>query len=359
MQLPPKYAIVLFSDEKLLPAACCTVKSALAHAPEHTQVHLFCVDCPEGERQKALAWLSDGKAAVNLVHFNAAQVIGAGAHNNDRFGLATWGRLYLDRLLPADLHRVLYLDCDVFVHTDLAPLFSADMAGLAVAACDDQVPYLRGTTGEYRSRIELPPGGRYFNSGMLLLDWPRILAEQTLAHVRGFMPALRGAPDYRFHDQDVINIALDDRICPLDMRWNMQSVCFAGDGRLVPWIAHYCGPRKPWQGTHRCIPAHKAYSDLLAQSPWPQFGVRYTAAGALRQYLKARVDYLLDAANHALVKMLPRAFDAKKAARITSRWRRYARNTDARLASLRLSQGVDEGQHETQASQTTNTGVSD
>ena len=45
----------------------------------------------------------------------------------DYWSIATYYRLYVAELLPKDVHRILYLDCDIIVKGNLCPLFQMDM----------------------------------------------------------------------------------------------------------------------------------------------------------------------------------------------------------------------------------------
>src|SRR5437763_16981533 len=68
---------------------------------------------------------------------------------------ATYVRLLIDQLLPADLERVIYLDVDLIVRSDLSELWHFDLNGKTIAAVRDAVPY------SWHSVIGLPAGAPY------------------------------------------------------------------------------------------------------------------------------------------------------------------------------------------------------
>ena len=54
----------------------------------------------------------------------------------DHISIASYYRLKLPDLLPGELSRILYLDCDMIVTGKLRPLWETDISGMAVAAVD-------------------------------------------------------------------------------------------------------------------------------------------------------------------------------------------------------------------------------
>src|SRR6185437_3789460 len=59
-----------------------------------------------------------------------------------RFPAIVYGRLLLDRLLPTEVERVIYLDCDIMVRRPIEELFDIDLAGHPIGAVAD--PYHDG-----------------------------------------------------------------------------------------------------------------------------------------------------------------------------------------------------------------------
>ena len=96
---------------------------------------------------------------------------------NDRFPSIVYTRLMLDSILPADVGRVIYLDCDVMVCQPIELLYDLDMDGHPIAAAFDphHIGIKKGR--DVRSRqTPFDTGDRYFNSGVLLIDLKRFAA---------------------------------------------------------------------------------------------------------------------------------------------------------------------------------------
>lgn len=76
-------------------------------------------------------------------------------------------RLLAGQLLPAEMHRVIYLDPDILVINPLRPLWELDLAGRMFAAAAHT-----GKTELANSvnQVRLGTNHNYFNSGVLLID---------------------------------------------------------------------------------------------------------------------------------------------------------------------------------------------
>jgi lipopolysaccharide biosynthesis glycosyltransferase len=155
-------------------------------------------------------------------------------------------RIGLERLAPPDCKRVLYLDADLVVLGDVRDLWRTDLAGLALGAMRDC--YRHGH--EFAERWQLPGEGRYFNSGVLLIDLVQVRAQRMFTAAADFIA--RHDKDLLFADQDALNWVFWRRWRELDPAWNVQrymkpeEIAAAHWGRATPGIVHFLGLDKPW-----------------------------------------------------------------------------------------------------------------
>jgi len=166
------------------------------------------------------------------------------------FSAAASYRLALPKVVPPEVRRLLYLDCDMVAVRDIAELWRTDLAGRAAAAVSD--PGVDGA--DFAARWGLPAGRpAYFNSGVVLLDLAVIRAEGLFDRAQEFLVANQG--DLKFPDQDALNYALWQRWLELDPIWNMQrtmaivgmSTGPSGAGvHRQPGIIHFTTEHKPW-----------------------------------------------------------------------------------------------------------------
>lgn len=189
---------------------------------------------------------------------------------------STFVRLLLPELLDG-IRKVLYLDVDIVVRRDLAPLFDVGLVRSPVAAALDYPlqllseqkepvygPDTEWRTDEYiRDHVGLEDVERYFNAGVLLIDLARFSASGAPQRALDFL--VRKGGSSIFNDQDALNFALEDDFEVLDPRWNFipDFAVLASDRpvgcrlervlrlcRDDPWIVHFAG-LKPWETTEK------------------------------------------------------------------------------------------------------------
>ncbi|WP_188945655.1 glycosyltransferase family 8 protein, partial [Polymorphobacter multimanifer] len=160
------------------------------------------------------------------------------------------------RLFAADVidaPQALYLDSDLIVLGDLAPLLATDLGSHAIGAVEN--PGAAPHPG-----LRMRPDSGYFNSGVMLLGLDAWRA-RSLRHT--VIERIRAAPHaIRFADQCGLNAVLDGDWLRLHPRHNVisnfwqpdQSDAIATFGAEAvaeavrdPLIVHFTGSSKPWQ----------------------------------------------------------------------------------------------------------------
>jgi len=190
---------------------------------------------------------------------------------SERFPSIVYARLVLDKLLPADVDRVIYLDCDVMVCQPIETLYDIDMGGKPIAAAFD--PFHLGITKGRDVRQKQTPfdtGDRYFNSGVLLIDLKRYAAVDLPAKI--YAMADSGMLKTLFFDQDLLNLVFLNNWQPLDWRFNVLEPRPPHEP-MHPVIVHYTGHRHPWnmfsgtafQRLYRHVMTNDIYYAYLAE----------------------------------------------------------------------------------------------
>ena len=218
-----------------------TVHSALQHSKR--PMHVWIV-------QEGIDSLTQGRLFASWNGFSNL----AGAHFIDMRGLpiklpqwwarSRWpmsaaSRFQLPLLMPAEVHRCIYLDIDILVGADLGELYDIDMAGDPVA----MTPATELSSDENRAYIVslgLNPE-TYCNSGVLLMDFDAWRTERASDALIELGRGMR--PDLWFFDQDMLNTYFKDRCLLLDARWNYRDATASNEGR----VQHFVGSPKPWQ----------------------------------------------------------------------------------------------------------------
>src|SRR5689334_6006984 len=88
--------------------------------------------------------------------------------------VASYYRLFLGKLIPATISRVIYLDADILINGPLDELWAVDLQNYIIAAVSDPiVGATQGQREELGKKLKLAPTSNYFNSGVLLIDLSR------------------------------------------------------------------------------------------------------------------------------------------------------------------------------------------
>jgi lipopolysaccharide biosynthesis glycosyltransferase len=159
--------------------------------------------------------------------------------------LAAYTRLFLGRILPLDVKKVLYLDSDLIVLKNLNDLYDFDIEKAEIAA----VPEFLGS--EHNVRIGLKEDDVYFNSGVLLINLEKWRVQKI---EQRFLNYIRLNYDrILWWDQDVIN-AVSKSIVKLEDKWNVTSLTLKKNSnywnRAEIGILHFTGNKKPWNGSY-------------------------------------------------------------------------------------------------------------
>ena len=155
-----------------------------------------------------------------------------------------YARLMLNEILPQEVGRVIYMDCDMYVRAPIEELFDMDLEGHPIAAVRD--PYSHLITGgrDLRGNLDLfDLADPYFNSGLIVIDRKKWAAAGVLEKFEGMIAD--GTMNRLYYDQDVLNIIFRGRWKPLDMLWNVLNPRDAHEA-LDPKLLHYTGKRRPW-----------------------------------------------------------------------------------------------------------------
>lgn len=169
----------------------------------------------------------------------------------------TYYRLWIPLIFP-EYEKILYLDSDMCILSDVAKLYEVEIGNYAAGAVQDVVCH--GLQGHTES-IGLEDVKETFNAGVLLIN----AVEFEKQKIREKCLALL-AEDYQrkerrlvFADQDALNIVLYKNHYRLDGKWNCQPLYLwrmeeVMDGWKEKYvyaqehasIMHFSGDRKPW-----------------------------------------------------------------------------------------------------------------
>ena len=189
-----------------------------------------------------------------------------------------YARLLLPTMLP-DLDKVIYLDCDLVVNSDLKELWDFDVNGVAVAMAPDHL-YKDATTLE---RLKMT-NGEYLNSGVIVMNLEYWRKHNVQNRVLVFIE--ENGKQLIYFDQDALNVTLQNERRKLPIKYDYtpyhlfrnldnfpseinEEICKA---RTAPTIFHYMGPTKPWSlGSY--VPGKELFKKYQRLSGWRHYVV--------------------------------------------------------------------------------------
>lgn len=169
-------------------------------------------------------------------------------------------RMAFPSLLP-EVDKILYLDSDLLVKKDLTTLWHTDLEGNYMAAVSE--PPSEGGF-DYRKSIGMRQPELYFNSGVLLMDLKKMRNDGIEKRLLACGQEIKDK--ILLQDQDIINVALEGQIKPIDIIYNYgymeRQANLRSDDELV--IIHF-SLEKPWD-TSLDVPEYnrQAVNDYLA-----------------------------------------------------------------------------------------------
>lgn len=161
-------------------------------------------------------------------------------------------------ILPAliSVDKLIYLDSDMVVNSSLRELWDTDLKDNYVAAAED----CNGK--KYAKRFSLKAESRFFNTGTMLINCKKWLADD-IPHRAAKISMDNTGTTFGF-DQTVLNQLFEGKVEFLDLKWNLQycpinvwptydDVEQYKNAIKSPNIVHYVGDYKPWKQGLGCF----------------------------------------------------------------------------------------------------------
>lgn len=197
--------------------------------------------------------------------------------------LSSYARLFVESMVPKEVKRILYLDCDMIVNHSLKSLWETDFGGMVLGAVQDTI------SDDVKRAVGLLPNEPYFNAGMLLINltaWRQMEIEEKCL---SFISMKNG--NVIHHDQGTLNGVLKGKWKKLPIQDNLMTIHYIFNGRKIhkyycdhsrfyeedevrqakknPVIIHYTPSftTRPWVQTCK-HPYKSLYWEAIKQTPW-------------------------------------------------------------------------------------------
>lgn len=264
-------------DKKFYYPTIVSLQSLCIHANEnaHYDVYLICVDLSDNETDY-FDRLSKPNVAIHIINVSSSDVnetikdkqLKAVAH----VSTAAIYKFSLPNMVDCD--KLLYIDGDTIIKTDLLDIFNIELSSHYVAASlDPQSKNARPSNSKWVRN------GPYFNTGVLLMNTKLMRTNNLPDKLLDYR--INGINDYM--DQDAFNAVINYDFVIMPTYYNFSTVLFKSRDLLdfestcnLPHeqllsdhvkkasILHFTGPWKPWNyyNVHGSFIWYKIYRSL-------------------------------------------------------------------------------------------------
>jgi len=210
---------ILFStDDKYAPILGVAICSLIEHNLSAEQLRFFIVDnCISEENRAKLEKVVEPYSHIEI------QFISFDNYQKQLaldlpwpISMSAYARLFASEMIPGDVDRLLYLDCDMVVNQDLSDLWQYDLGEYYLGAIQDLVfPTIKTAIG-------LSSEDAYFNSGLLLVDLKKWREMDISGSCLDFIKQKKGRVIH--HDQGVLNRIFANKWKRLPIRFNVMTI---------------------------------------------------------------------------------------------------------------------------------------
>lgn len=270
--------VVCAADNNYAMPLAVTMRSVLENLSSNRKITFFIIDggIADVNKQKILKSIIAEKCEVKFVLISdsllkdieeAHKTMGSANQLKiaEYVSIASFYRLLIPELVPKEINKVIYLDCDLVVNANLERLWEIDINGnYVLAAQDTWIRNFSSPTGYLNyQKLELDPNSKYFNAGVLVINLKKW--RENGFTVRAINYFKENLEYIGWYDQGILNAMLVDQWGEIDQRWNIsptstycysswQESPFSEDvyNNVIndPYIIHYVSDKKPWNSRH-------------------------------------------------------------------------------------------------------------
>lgn len=217
-----KNAICFSTDDNYVKYLSVTLKSILDNSSNNHNYDIVVLSQGVSiEKQKEIKKLESNNIRITFFEMNdfLERDSSTDFFISGHVSLATYFRFYIPELF-SKYEKVVYLDCDLIVTTDLYNIFSFELGKSILGVVYDaegrkfdeyRIEYINNILGV--NHLE------YFCAGMLVYNMKEI---NNFNLKKKCFDILKTIPNPMFHDQDILNVAAFRNVTFLPLEWHVQ-----------------------------------------------------------------------------------------------------------------------------------------
>lgn len=133
-----------------------------------------------------------------------------------RWPLSAFTRLFSGVILPGDVDRILYLDCDTIISGDISELENVKFNGNIAMGVKDCI------SGTYKKNVGLNSNSPYINAGVILFDMDALRKVNINVEIENYMEKYEKLINYA--DQDILNGMFKGKIGELNPKYDVMTI---------------------------------------------------------------------------------------------------------------------------------------
>ncbi len=279
--------IVFASDDNYVGLLAASLLSLLEHNVDVDELNIYVFDdnISQNNKDKLAGIAAPFKCSITYMRVPTTQELTGIYFKTQRWSSTMLLRLFVGSLLPPDVKRIIFLDCDVLVLDSLRELWEMDLTGCCIGGVQE-------CSGDARKKnLGLVPSANYINAGVEIIDLNALRESDAEQRYIAFLKESNGyVPEV---EQGTVNACISERIKLIHPRWNVHTTFYMFDydtQRKIkkptvyptraevqealdnPAVVHFSGccfsDTRPWQDKECAHPWAKAFMEYKARTPW-------------------------------------------------------------------------------------------
>lgn len=179
----------------------------------------------------------------------------------ETISLSSFSRLFIADILPDNIDKVIYMDCDSLILNSFEELMSLNIDNYLLAGVEDIVDF------SFKTRLNIPDKAKYINAGMFLMNLKKFRNENATARIKQFIHNFKG--EIPHHDQGTINALFYEQILILHPKYNCMTPFFYLNSKKLKKLynmSEYYSDKELLEATKSPVFVH--FTPFFITRPW-------------------------------------------------------------------------------------------
>ncbi len=272
--------IVTAINEKFAMPFACMLASLQDNLKSNKKVDLYVLESELSHNTKSRIESSVNSSKINLIwtHIDPQKI--SSLKISGHITIEAYFRLLISNVLPKTINKILYLDSDLIINTDISRLWETPFQNASILASPESEKNHDFIFSKHGPNLN----GQVFNSGVLLIDLKKWRQNHITQKIITYLKKYN--QDIVWHDQEGLNAIFADNWTSLSIKWNLltpmveeclsPSSISAANRKLYrkslfnPYIIHFNTCQKPWDpnNKHPYRPLFYYYLDKTDWKGW-------------------------------------------------------------------------------------------